>query len=531
MRFKNIFNKTARNMTLQNIFLVVTIILLWFILIFFTGSKVRNISKNNINSFDYVIDVYKSNFDYLFKNDIGQLPDIFNDIYILNDGEENKNFVFNRSIFETLNKEDSLFLHEDKLFLYFNYTDKTVVAELNKDNLIFENSHFFYILNENNDIIIGNNMDHEVKIGRNNLNFQKFKFYFNEIKKINNLFFVTSIDISLESYIIIFYTILSFGLLFWNIRTKYRSLKLLGDFETEFSQIISSIELLLKELRNFDNQSISIIPEVKFDGILDNIKNKEFKFEGLKELKEVEEITLKEFIELLENLSASYEEITSSNDELESLYRELEKTYNKLEDTYINFSKKLSKIAEKYDDITGKHIERVAEYSVFISQQLNMNTSFTDKIHYFAPLHDIGKLLIDKKILNKEGRLTKEEFEEMKKHTLYAAEILGDDEEFEFAKNIALYHHEKYNGKGYPFNKSGEEIPLEARIISLADVYDSLRSPRSYKPSFSHEKAYDIIVNGDWKTSPDDFDPKIMKIFKENHEKFNEIYESYKEDI
>jgi HD-GYP domain-containing protein (c-di-GMP phosphodiesterase class II) len=247
-------------------------------------------------------------------------------------------------------------------------------------------------------------------------------------------------------------------------------------------------------------------------------------------LREVEELAVREFIELIENLSASYEEISSSNDELENLYKELELTYNKLEGSYIAFSKKLSKIAEKYDDITGKHIERVADYSKLIAEKLGKDSFFTNNIFYYSPLHDLGKLMIDKKILNKEGRLTIDEYEEMKKHTLYAAEILDEDDEFSFAKNIALYHHEKFDGSGYPYGLSGENIPLEARIVALADVYDSLRSKRTYKPALSHEEAYKIIVEGDIKTQPTHFDPKILKIFKENHLEFKSIYEIYEKN-
>ncbi|MGM0641916.1 MAG: HD-GYP domain-containing protein, partial [Thermotogota bacterium] len=165
------------------------------------------------------------------------------------------------------------------------------------------------------------------------------------------------------------------------------------------------------------------------------------------------------------------------------------------------------------------------EYSKFISKKLNQDSFFTSNIYYYSPLHDLGKLMIDKKILNKEGRLTVAEYDEMKKHTLYAAEILDEDEEFSFAKNIALYHHERYDGSGYPYGLSGEEIPLEARIVAIADVYDSLRSKRTYKPALSHEDAYNIIINGDIKTNPTHFDPKILTIFKENHLEFKKIYE------
>jgi HD-GYP domain-containing protein (c-di-GMP phosphodiesterase class II) len=102
---------------------------------------------------------------------------------------------------------------------------------------------------------------------------------------------------------------------------------------------------------------------------------------------------------------------------------------------------------------------------------------------------------------------------------------LDDDDEFSFAKNIALYHHERFDGTGYPYGLAGEEIPIEARIVALADVYDSLRSKRTYKPALSHEEAYKIIVEGDIKTQPTHFDPDILEIFKKHHLKFKNIYE------
>lgn len=204
-------------------------------------------------------------------------------------------------------------------------------------------------------------------------------------------------------------------------------------------------------------------------------------------------------------------------------------SYEYIKDTYLNLANKLASIAEEYDDITGKHIYRVAEFSKFIAEKLHLDKKLIDDIYTYSPLHDIGKLFIDKSILLKEGSLNKNEWEEMKKHTLYGAKIL-DDPYFIIAKNIALYHHEKYNGEGYPYGLKGNEIPIEAQIVALADVYDALRSDRSYKKGFSHEIAVEIILKGDERTKPEFFNPEILNIFENFHYEFKEIYNNFNKD-
>jgi len=127
--------------------------------------------------------------------------------------------------------------------------------------------------------------------------------------------------------------------------------------------------------------------------------------------------------------------------------------------------------------------------------------------------------------LDKKGRLTEEEFELMKKHTLYGSLLIGDSSKFEIARKIALYHHEKYDGSGYPEGLKGDEIPLCAAIVSVVDVYDALRSERPYKPAFCHEKAVDIILNGDDRTKPEEFHPEVLKIFKEYEKEIKDLWE------
>ncbi len=196
-----------------------------------------------------------------------------------------------------------------------------------------------------------------------------------------------------------------------------------------------------------------------------------------------------------------------------------------IKQSYIYLSSKLTEISEIYDDETGEHIKRVSLYSRFVSEKLGLAKELIQEIEVFSQLHDIGKLKVPYGILTKNAKLTEEEYEIIKKHSEYGADFIGDMSWLTTARNIALNHHEKYDGSGYPGGLKGESIPVEARIVAIADVYDALRSPRRYKPAFPHEKTMDIILNGDGRTMPEHFDPEILRIFRENNEAFKNIYE------
>ncbi len=169
----------------------------------------------------------------------------------------------------------------------------------------------------------------------------------------------------------------------------------------------------------------------------------------------------------------------------------------------------LAKLAEYRDDDTGLHLERIREYTKIIAEEMakkphynNYITSeYMEDIYYSSILHDIGKVGIPDGILLKPGKLTPEEFEVIKKHSVLGGDVLSDIEAqigaqtfLTLGKEIAYYHHEKWNGTGYPNGLKGEEIPLSARIVSIADVYDALTSKRIYKEAFSHQKAKEIII-------------------------------------
>lgn len=197
-----------------------------------------------------------------------------------------------------------------------------------------------------------------------------------------------------------------------------------------------------------------------------------------------------------------------------------------LQESFIYTMDALARAAESKDDITGHHIKRVNDYSALIAREIGMDDGFINDIQISAQMHDVGKISISESILNKPGKLTEDEFVEMKKHTVYGAAIVGDSTNLQMAKIIAQSHHEKYDGSGYPEGLKGQEIPIEARIVSLADIYDALRSQRSYKEGFSHERAYDIITKGDGRVMPDHFDPQVLEAFKRVHEVMKNIYDA-----
>ena len=185
----------------------------------------------------------------------------------------------------------------------------------------------------------------------------------------------------------------------------------------------------------------------------------------------------------------------------------------------------LARAAEIQDEDTGDHIMRVGAYCSTLAEKLSMSDRFTRNIRVQATLHDIGKLNTPRRILQKPGKLNTKEWDEMKRHTLHGAQIIGEHKRFGMGKTIALTHHEKWDGTGYPNGLAREQIPMEGRIMALADTYDALRSIRVYKPAFGHDDACRIILEGDDRTIPEHFDPDVLDTFKENRDEFEEIFE------
>jgi len=194
----------------------------------------------------------------------------------------------------------------------------------------------------------------------------------------------------------------------------------------------------------------------------------------------------------------------------------------------------LAKLAESRDDDTGKHLERVQLFCRLLATCLARRPKYEriltahqiEAIFHASALHDIGKVAIPDAILLKPGKLDEAEFAIMRTHTILGAKTLGAVREkypnnsfIDAGIEIALHHHEKWDGSGYPAGISGEDIPLAARIMAVADVYDALTTKRCYKPAFTHEKSRDIILHD----SGTHFDPEVAACFGELEGEFREI--------
>jgi putative two-component system response regulator len=201
------------------------------------------------------------------------------------------------------------------------------------------------------------------------------------------------------------------------------------------------------------------------------------------------------------------------------------------------------KLAESRDDETGMHIWRVREYCLALANALRelpelagtLTDPFVRDLYNAAPLHDIGKVGIPDAILLKPGRHTPEEFEIMKTHATLGARTLLEVGE-KYPKNsfvtmgaqIAASHHERWDGTGYPRGLAGDGIPLAAQIMSVADVYDALRTPRRYKPAFDHPTSLRTITEGDGRTMPSHFNPLFLPILREISSEFDSVHEKFK---
>ncbi|MGE4496772.1 MAG: HD domain-containing phosphohydrolase [Deferribacterales bacterium] len=186
----------------------------------------------------------------------------------------------------------------------------------------------------------------------------------------------------------------------------------------------------------------------------------------------------------------------------------------------------LGRVAEYRDEETGEHILRVGHYAKIIAEGMGCDSDFCEKVLHTAPLHDIGKIAVSDTILNKQGKLTAEEFEIMKKHTIFGCDILknADSPYIRGGAAIARYHHERYDGSGYPDGLKGQCIPLEARIVALADVFDALTSKRPYKQAWPFEQAVEYIMGEKGKH----FDPGAVDAFMDGIDRVVEIYNNHK---
>ena len=180
---------------------------------------------------------------------------------------------------------------------------------------------------------------------------------------------------------------------------------------------------------------------------------------------------------------------------------------------------------------SGRHMRRIGLYSSLLASRLGWSGDEAARLQQAAALHDVGKLYIPARIMDKPGPLDDAERTTMQNHTVIGHRMLstGRHPTMKMAATIALSHHECWDGSGYPYHLAGCAIPLSARIVAVADSYDALRMERSYKPGLSHAEAMDIILDGDGRTRPCHFDPLVLTTFHNTRESMRTIYETYRD--
>lgn len=232
--------------------------------------------------------------------------------------------------------------------------------------------------------------------------------------------------------------------------------------------------------------------------------------------------------DLLERIGSIDTDDASRNARLRSQAEELARLDDDGDEAFRMAISLLARAAEIYDEGTGNHVFRVNEYSHFLGQTLGLDAATCRELRYSAQLHDVGKMGVAPAVLRKTGPLSAEERREMDNHTVYGQRILSRSPRLQMAAEIALNHHEKWDGSGYPAGKRNTEIPLAARIVQIADIYDALRSARPYKAALDHDRAREIILRGDDRIdSAGHFDPELVGAFADTHEEFDRIWRAF----
>ena len=306
---------------------------------------------------------------------------------------------------------------------------------------------------------------------------------------------------------------------------------------TDINMPIMDGEALIKEIHNINPQQEIIVISAYSDSerlmslIQQSISNFILKPIGLNQLSNILYKTCKNIF-ARKRLNIYHQNIEENNKFLDKKVKELTDE--------ITFTQQISleaiaDMVENYDNETGSHTKRIERFTSLLVEKIPTEVGCPPELREFVPfaslLHDIGKMFIPKDILNKPASLTSDEFMIIKTHSKLGGDMLNKANEtfkqrfkkdsfLKVAADIAMYHHEKWDGSGYPNRLKGEEIPMCARIVAIVDVYDALRSKRVYKDGFSHKKSIEIIKS----ESDKHFDPIVVDAFLSINHKFDDIF-------
>jgi len=285
---------------------------------------------------------------------------------------------------------------------------------------------------------------------------------------------------------------------------------------------------LAEQLKN--NEATKIIPIIMLTALIDRTSKMRALQCGVEEFV-TKPIDRAELWIRVRNLLRLKEYNDLLTDYSRTLEIKVEERTAQLRSSYFDSMFSIMRAAEFRDKETGEHIHRIAFFCKELATDLGMSPDFIETIYHASPLHDVGKIGIPDHILLKPGAHTAEEWEVMKTHTILGNSILGQGKSSSpftiMGAEIALHHHEHWDGSGYPYGLKAEAIPLSARIMIMSDVYDALRSQRPYKPAFTHELALQVIMQGDGRTHPDHFDPMILSAFVKLADRFRDIFEEH----
>jgi HD-GYP domain-containing protein (c-di-GMP phosphodiesterase class II) len=209
---------------------------------------------------------------------------------------------------------------------------------------------------------------------------------------------------------------------------------------------------------------------------------------------------------------------------LKEAYKQLKQAYSELRESHVEMIFNLALMAELRDSDTGGHLVRIADYSAAIAEGLGLPRKEVETIRYASAMHDIGKIMLPDSILKKRGSLTPQEKDLVHRHARVGADIFRDPRSrmMKACRDIALTHHERFDGTGYPQGLKGEEIPLYGRIVALADCFDAYATKRSYKKAFSFERSVSMIVE----RAGTHFDPAVVRAFVKNKNKIKKIWDA-----